>query len=617
MAMTRRLVPLMAVCATFLLTASCLLLPRYRPVERRGEPYPAEKLAEEMDPWLLAEGFGERLIVEIDWVDGCRPGERTLAGFDRILRRYVPSDRELQVTLDEEIPQSAWEEASKKRDPVKALVEQFAGVGPVAESGTERRYVLFVPEFHGFFGYSTAWTVERAGTVVPVQGVVVAREAHEEVAKMWLDRDKIERGTLIHEFGHQFGLVTNDQHERSHPEHRRHCTQLKCLMSHPTARVIMRNAAAGLFNVFPKDYCSRCQEDISRAKDYWRRRVAEDPEYRSSILLKREAWRARVALGSLYENERYGELLARVRTLREQYPGAPGWDSYEASALLGLGRVDEALVLLQRALQADPEGVGYWNRRWRVGRILIGLGRHDEAVRLFETGAMERSDPYDFEQSTFILVKALTGLGRYGEAVRATDELLRRGHSLAFDSEGLRVHRSVLLRRAGRLDEAEEAVAAGLAKRKTRGAWLEAAAELRRAQGRDSEARSLLEERLAGVEGQYSASSDAPSRWRTGWESVRLLAETGAGDRARTLASELAAKGIPDEIHLVESVYYETSAWIALGELDRAAALLRGLSVEQRGLADPCGREALEPLRQSPDHAILLEHCPERLGAGS
>jgi hypothetical protein len=147
-----------------LLAVSCVALPRYKAVDPRPEPYPVERLAEELDPWLLADGFSKRLIVEIDWVEGCRPGPRTLAGFEKVLRRYVPATRTIEVALDQEIPRAVWDEAAGDGDPVAALVERFVNVGPVLAPDTERRYVLFAPLAHGNFGY---WRTETSATVQP------------------------------------------------------------------------------------------------------------------------------------------------------------------------------------------------------------------------------------------------------------------------------------------------------------------------------------------------------------------------------------------------------------------------------------------------------------------
>ena len=89
-------------------------------------------------------------------------------------------------------------------------------------------------------------------------------------ALLWIDLDRLERMTLIHEFGHLFGLVGNPRHERSAAGHRGHCNDLHCLTAHPTLRVIARNFAAELFNQFMTDYCDACQGDIRRTQAYWR-----------------------------------------------------------------------------------------------------------------------------------------------------------------------------------------------------------------------------------------------------------------------------------------------------------------------------------------------------------
>jgi len=293
---TLRRLPIVAAAALTALVVICRLLPRYPAMEESDQPYPVEKLAEQLDPWLLADGFSVQTVVEIDWVEGCKPGPETIGGLEAILHEYSPPRHPCAVILDTEIPLARWNETRASRDAMRALADTYARAEQALVPGTEWRYVLFVPDLGPrLFGYSwTTWT-ERGGNAIEVRYVVVSHEAHAKFAHLWLSLDRMEEMTLIHEFGHVLGLVQNPRHERTGAWHRLHCTSLDCQMAHPTPRVIARNFFPGLFNHFMHDYCDACRSDIRRAQEYWSERQKAGPEYRRQREAAREALRVRIS----------------------------------------------------------------------------------------------------------------------------------------------------------------------------------------------------------------------------------------------------------------------------------------------------------------------------------
>jgi hypothetical protein len=48
-----------------------------------------------LDPWLLADGFADRVVIEIDWVAGAKPGPLTVARLQETLVKYGPRSVEL------------------------------------------------------------------------------------------------------------------------------------------------------------------------------------------------------------------------------------------------------------------------------------------------------------------------------------------------------------------------------------------------------------------------------------------------------------------------------------------------------------------------------------------
>ena len=162
---------------------ACIPLPRYAAVSSPAVA-PAADETYGLDPWLLAEGLTDRVVVEIDWVEGCKPGPLTVQGLHDLLVELGPPGRSVEVVLDDEISREAWDEARAEQgvhDPVDLLVERYAylaGEPFDAGSRVERRYALFVPDAHGNFGYSASWPVSRGDETTIVRGVVVSRGLH-------------------------------------------------------------------------------------------------------------------------------------------------------------------------------------------------------------------------------------------------------------------------------------------------------------------------------------------------------------------------------------------------------------------------------------------------------
>lgn len=599
---------LAVVLLAFSFAVASRMLPRYQAVAPDGSSFPSERLANQIDPWLLGERFSHQLVVEIDWIEGCKPGPQAVAGLKSILTKYS-SHHNVEIVNDTEIPRAEWDNLGSMPNRFDRLVQKYAGIERASAPGTEWRYVLFVPDAGGNFGQAFTWLVERGEDTVLVSGLVVSRTAHDKYAVLWIDRDRLERMTLIHEFGHLLGLVGNPRHERRDPAHRLHCTSLTCAMAHPTWRVIARNLFAGIFNQFLDDYCVDCQADIRRAQAYWRDREAEGSAYRERRERERAASLAAVSLQGFARNKNYKEMLRRARKLRSTWPESPGWDEVEAQALIGLGRIDDALLLQVRTLPKDPLAPTYWRSRWNLAPLYVSVGRYDDTIALFDRTALANAEEADFEQCVFVLEKALTSCERYDDAVALLDELLARDHPVSFQPERMRTRRAGLLRRAGRLREADDAVAAGLSDPKVRAFWLEEAARLRRAQGRAADEQALWQELLQGAEESVAATKGSSDRTALQWSIVQSLARLDRIDEARARAASIQDAPSSEENPRYR-LYTELPARAAIGDFDRVAELIRAVPSVNRAYNDPCQMEDLAPMRDVPKYDDIFKMCP-------
>ncbi len=90
----------------------------------------------------------------------------------------------------------------------------------------------------------------------------------------------------------------------------------------------------------------------------------------------------------------------------------------QATELVELGRLDEALALFQTLLQTDSNNATNWNT---IGNILFRQGKYREAVNAF--GQVTKIKP-QFANAWFNKSLALVNLGKETEALRALDKVL-------------------------------------------------------------------------------------------------------------------------------------------------------------------------------------------------
>jgi len=132
-----------------------------------------------------------------------------------------------------------------------------------------------------------------------------------------------------------------------------------------------------------------------------------------ALALDEELSEAHATLGQVlvtYEWNRPAGLAELLRAI-ELNPNNQNAQHWYAMALGGLGRFDEALAQIERALAIDPLAVIV---NANVGYLLYRAGRIDEAVvKLRHTVAMEPG----FVMTRYRLGLALEALGRYDEAI--------------------------------------------------------------------------------------------------------------------------------------------------------------------------------------------------------
>jgi len=114
-------------------------------------------------------------------------------------------------------------------------------------------------------------------------------------------------------------------------------------------------------------------------------------------------------------------------TIRNLHPSPPQHDTMpdsqdqytQATELVELGRLEEALTIFQALLKTDSNNATIWNN---IGIILLRLGKYRDAVNAFSQAA--DTDP-EFTNALYNKSLALVNLGKDTEALRHLDTLLK------------------------------------------------------------------------------------------------------------------------------------------------------------------------------------------------
>jgi len=553
----------------------------------------SELLEEEMNPALLAGFRTERLIVEADYVDGCRPKPKALRALRKAVERYTPLGEQTEIIVDDVIPRSEWEAAGP--DGTARLVQDHLDHVPGREPGTAVLYLLYAPKNGSLFGRARYWAYEQDGEFVRVRGIVMYSDLFRERSVLWITPAKAERSTLVHEFGHVLGLVSNPAH--MHRGNGPHCRNPECVMTHPRPRTIAYNFFPALFaGRIPRDYCRDCRKDIARAQEIWRTGLAEDPEYAGRL--------ARIGEGkSVLAEARYawgaGKQEAAVRMIRNRLKEDP--ENLELRMTLGgmyrlQGRMEEAEREFRLAAETGPDGPALP----RYVRFLWQRGKNEEAYQ-----TIRQAGRIDEPNMEFYVDRSLRGAGRLEEAIEFWRGKL--GSRTRERSAGLQL--LGLYQDTGRLEEAKALVDGTTGRIRRDPAWRLEEGRLALAEGNRPEARTRFAEGVKEAEKRLLRRKleDSAKRFYL-LTLIRLQVESG--NRGRALEVVEGFRRFP----VVEPYYSLARAEVfaSFGSPDRALTALLIASNAFTLPVDVCLDNYLSPLRDRPEFRKMFPQCAGR-----
>jgi len=560
------------------LQVGCAALFRREPAVRPDPERPRDgsTLQRTMNPWILTDLFGDRLIVEIDWVEGLQPNPKALALLKETLLRYSPEGREVEIRLSDRIPRAEWERQQEEDPHLDGLVERYLSEDPHAHDEAVLLYVLYVPhaDRRSLFGQQRNWVIERDGVPALMRGAVLFRESIERGGLLWVSGKRIERSTLVHELGHVLGLVSNDEHKMKGNES--HCTEVYCVMAVKSMRVGVANFGRLFFTGrFPEQFCKKCQADIHEAQRWWSERAGREPDYLAQLSGAYHRQLA-TALQSRWLEQPAGPSERRLVAARSRFPT-------HAAYPLALGqyraRHGEREAAIEELIAAGRVGDSHVRRA--AAQTLCGLGSYDNALQLLDWPApaeMESMFADDRLNQAHLRSWALEGLGRFGEAL----------NELETHDPDRPLARAGLLRRLKaweQLDELRRESPDELGRKMLLGRT-----EHRR--GRDAAADAAYAQALEIAQTRYESISES----KTADSNVPLIvvvislaeihAELGHADQAMQALDELDL--LMDETNGILKSITRASTVTILGDLDGALRALDGVGVPSGSFSDPC-----------------------------
>lgn len=209
-----------------------------------------------MNAPLLAADGPERVVVQVDWIDGATPEDQALQALRRFLIRSTgrPLDR-VEVRRGRAVA------LGEGKDALDALRETVRA-NATPEAGSYFVYVLYAPRFERYRGLALPEGELDRAIRFPV--VMMFVKPIRRDSALWISRRKVESAVLVHEFGHIAGLVTSGR-AGGRTGREGHCPDPSCRMYWGIDRASLRaNAAPALFlGRLPLRFCEACESELA------------------------------------------------------------------------------------------------------------------------------------------------------------------------------------------------------------------------------------------------------------------------------------------------------------------------------------------------------------------
>jgi tetratricopeptide (TPR) repeat protein len=574
----------------------CRAAPPQTPTSAEVESRPEQVLA----PAFYDPKYSNRLEIVVVPVEGESPSAKALAGFQLYLNELAPPGAQWRVTIGTTVGRVDWNNA------------QPSGVGPLLDTvfkaaapGLMPQVVIVYPPprspiARGRLGEGAIWLFGSTDPPRIVYGFFVYSDVVTSEARLLVSADDVEQSTLVHEFGHLLGLVTNLKHADSRSPS--HCLDKRCVMAHVDLAFEMRNALALMgLQAIPRHYCAQCMHDVQIGQQSVSELRHRDPAALDNVEAVRTAKILRDLAESEYRLGRTDIAIKALQAARKVDPSSAAVQATLTDYLVASGKT-------QDRGQGRGAGLVPTDRisAMKTGQELCNLGRYSAAVELLEPWSRGWSDAHSMMRFGRIWTRALIGARRSMDAATFWSDLAQNATLTPSEQHSARFESGRALRRAHQYVAAAEVFEPDLQYSGLKRA--SAAIQLARidiARGDVvSRGRHLL---VAIQELEPMGRVDPPSGFQ-GVQALALLslacALDGRTDQALTTLGRLEAalQATPQS-----AITWRVMTFSALHDNQHAMEALHRISVTEFDQFDPCLEEDLEGLRAAkPKDAAFL-----------
>jgi hypothetical protein len=581
------------------------------PVREKPLDYDFDRtVLDTMNPHLLSNELTDRLVVEIDWVEGMHPSDRAMNALKETLQRYAPQDKKIDVVLDDEIPFEEWEVLPTA--DTWTLTQKWLDVVPDLSRKLHVLYILYVPrsskEHHSYYGFHAITQVQRGDLRIPVESIAMFMEPIRQKSILMIRNSEGERATLIHELGHAFGLCSNWEHEqRGNPNH---CRNVECVVTEPRTRSIAYNFLPGLFaGRLPRNYCDDCRADLARYRTRLARELEVNPKWAERTLSRMRAEIESESLSWRIAQNEDPRALDELEELSREYPESARLAERVTINKLWLGQSEDALEFALRGYQADRyHAVGL-----KAAALLARRGRTAEALEILSPEYLAAQGQEGIG-AHLERARILTGLRRIEDALLFLQDTRRSRRKDYGETMQLTLAISKLYRLSGRPKRSLSQL-----NKIPRPMRLDSRVVFERAKaferlGRKAGARRILKDYAEAAEQLYQANPQTTPlpTW------VLAEAKLGNPEQVEELLTRLRTVAERSRWH-----YYpilRAQSYAQLGDLPAAWDVVESTefatSLRRAWTFDLCGDEELAPLRTEARFATRFPQC-SRLGGSS